>query len=80
MDRVELVQVPDATFYEFNQDERLDDCIACSSNGETAMLRLVEDAESVSEIAADFTCYGNADFVFCSRLGCSCSSGSLLLF
>ena len=68
MNVVQLVQIPDATFDKFNQNESFDNGISSCANGETFVLRLLfKDTEGISEIAAPLTCHCHAYFVF-SRL------------
>ena len=68
MNVVQLVQIPDATFDKFNQNESFDNGISGCANGETFVLRfLFKDSEGISEITAHLTCHCNTYFVF-SRL------------
>lgn len=64
VDAVELVQVANAAFDQFDQDQGLDDGVAGGADGDAVEGAAVEDAESVAEVLGDLAAGCDSDLVF----------------
>lgn len=62
-DVVDLVEITNASLNELNQDECLNDGIACAANFNTIHVALVESTQCIAEIFLDLTLGSYSNFI-----------------
>lgn len=62
-DVVDLVEITNASLNELDQDESLDDSIACAADFNAVHVALVECTQCIAEVLLDLTLSGDSDFI-----------------
>jgi len=59
------MKITNTSLNELDQDECLNNGVSSSSDGQTAVLSLVQDAECIAQVVLDLTFGSHPDLVFC---------------
>lgn len=59
------MEIANTSFYEFDQNKCFYNSVSCSSDGQTAVISLVQDAECIAQVVLDLTFSSHSDLVLC---------------